>query len=317
MVSERGEINFRIIINFSFTDIYIGYLPLAHVLELMCESICFLSGIPIGYSSPLTITDKSSKIKAGSQGDAPVLQPTIMVSVPFALDRIYKGIQEQVAEGSAMKKALFYFFYDYKLRWYYSGWQTPITDALIFKKARAIVGGKVRIVITGGAPLSPDTHEFVRNCLGCTVVQGYGLTETCASATCSTRKLLPSCRHVKITCCVNGCFLYHVNSPADDLSVARIGPPLRCCDLRLANWEEGNYTVEDKPVPRGELHIGGDNVAVGYFKLDEATAQDFYTDKEGRRWFRTGDIAVADKDGVFRIIGEFFFVPSSRIFVIL
>jgi long-chain acyl-CoA synthetase len=77
-------------------DIYIAYLPLAHVLELMCESICVLSGIPIGYSTPLTMTDQSSKIKRGCKGDTSVLKPTIMASVPLILDRIYKGIQEKV-----------------------------------------------------------------------------------------------------------------------------------------------------------------------------------------------------------------------------
>jgi long-chain acyl-CoA synthetase len=77
-------------------DVYIGYLPLAHVLELMCESICFLSGIPIGYSTPLTMTDTSSKIKRGCKGDCSVLRPTIMATVPLILDRIFKGIQEKV-----------------------------------------------------------------------------------------------------------------------------------------------------------------------------------------------------------------------------
>lgn len=66
-------------------DVYIGFLPLAHVLELMCETISFLSGIPIGYSSPLTMTDRSSKIKRGSKGDASILNPTIMASVPVCI----------------------------------------------------------------------------------------------------------------------------------------------------------------------------------------------------------------------------------------
>ena len=47
-------------------------------------------GIPIGYSSALTMTDTSSKIKRGSKGDASVLRPTILASVPLILDRIYK-----------------------------------------------------------------------------------------------------------------------------------------------------------------------------------------------------------------------------------
>jgi len=71
-------------------DVYMAYLPLAHVLELIAESMCMLFGIPIGYSTALTMTDNSSKIKRGSQGDASVLRPTIIASVPLILDRIYK-----------------------------------------------------------------------------------------------------------------------------------------------------------------------------------------------------------------------------------
>jgi long-chain acyl-CoA synthetase len=88
-----------------------------------------------------------------------------------------------------------------------------------------------------------------------------------------------------------------------DISIGRVGPPLRCCDIRLVNWEEGDYTVNDKPNPRGEMIIGGDNVAIGYYKLPENTAQDFFVESDGTRWFRTGDIAEADVDGAFKIIG--------------
>ena len=59
----------------------------------------------------------------------------------------------------------------------------------------------------------------------------------------------------------------------------------------MVNWEEGNYFISDKPNPRGEIHVGGDNVALGYFKNEAKTAEDFY-DMDGRRWFRTGDIGV-------------------------
>ena len=36
--------------------------------------------------------------------------------------------------------------------------------------------------------------------------------------------------------------------------------------IKMVNWEEGNYTIKDKPYPRGEIHVGGRNVAMGYFK---------------------------------------------------
>lgn len=63
-------------------DILIGFLPLAHVFELLMECVCLVSGIAIGYSSALTMIDSSSKIKKGTKGDASVLHPTCMTSVP-------------------------------------------------------------------------------------------------------------------------------------------------------------------------------------------------------------------------------------------
>lgn len=65
-------------------DCLIGYLPLAHVFELLVESVCLCMGISIGYSTPLTMIDSSSKIKKGTKGDASVLHPTCMTSVPVS-----------------------------------------------------------------------------------------------------------------------------------------------------------------------------------------------------------------------------------------
>ena len=57
--------------------------------------------------------------------------------------------------------------------------------------------------------------------------------------------------------------------------------------------------IDDKPNPRGEIHVGGNNVALGYYKNPEKTIEDFY-DEDGLRWFRTGDIGEFDQDGVLR-----------------
>lgn len=66
-------------------DVFLGFLPLAHVFELLAESVCLLTGVPIGYSSPLTMIDSSSKIQRGSKGDASVLHPTCLTAVPVSL----------------------------------------------------------------------------------------------------------------------------------------------------------------------------------------------------------------------------------------
>jgi long-chain acyl-CoA synthetase len=255
-------------------DVYIAYLPLAHILELMGEGFFLTAGIPIGYSSSLTMTDTSGKIKRGDKGDASILQPTAMTVVPLILDRIYKGVQQKVKEGGPTKSAVFKFFYDYKLKWYYRGFDCPIVNSLIFKQIQAMVGGRMRFMPAGGAALSPDTQEFCRNVLNAAIMQGYGLTETNA---CATVTLF------------------------GDMTVGRCGQPIGCVDVRLIDWEEGNYRVTDKPFPRGEILIGGDAVAQGYYKLPEQTAQDFF-DEGGKRWFRSGDIGLMEDDFVLKII---------------
>ena len=58
-------------------------------------------------------------------------------------------------------------------------------------------------------------------------------------------------------------------------------------DIKLVSWNEGNYSVTDSVGPRGELHIGGDHVAAGYYNMPEKTDEDFY-DQGGKRWFKTG-----------------------------
>lgn len=68
-------------------DIYIAYLPLAHILELSCEMLVFFLGIKCGYSSPQTLTDQSTAIKRGDKGDLQVLRPHLMCCVPVSNTR--------------------------------------------------------------------------------------------------------------------------------------------------------------------------------------------------------------------------------------
>lgn len=65
-------------------DLLMGFLPLAHVFELLAESLCIIGGVPIGYSTPLTMLDSSSKIMKGTKGDATILQPTCITTVPVS-----------------------------------------------------------------------------------------------------------------------------------------------------------------------------------------------------------------------------------------
>jgi len=260
--------------NFYPDDVYIGYLPLAHVLELLSECTMMMFGVPVGYSSPNTMTDMSSKIKRGDKGDASVLKPTMMCVVPLILDRIYKNIMENVNKRGATFQKVFDFCYRYKQYWSRNNQKTPLVDKIVFNKIKSLLGGKMRFAITGGAPLSPETHEFIRVCLGLTLVQGYSMTETTAAGTCMQ---------------------------LDDMSTGKVGASMAGMEVKMVNWEEGNYRVTDSPRPRGEIVIGGDSVAQGYFKNDKKTEEDFYNEG-GKRWFRSGDIGEMFEDGTVRII---------------
>jgi len=73
----------------------------------------------------------------------------------------------------------------------------------------------------------------------------------------------------------------------NDLSVGRVGAPLAGVQLKLVDWVEGNYKVQDKPNPRGEIVIGGQNITAGYYKNDTLTKES-YKEEDGLRWFYTG-----------------------------
>ncbi|ODM89566.1 Long-chain-fatty-acid--CoA ligase 4, partial [Orchesella cincta] len=253
-------------------DAYIAYLPLAHVLELMSETICFIQGIPIGYSSPLTMTDASLGVKEGTKGDASVLKPTILAGVPLVLERISKGIQTKMAERGKIVELIFNYFYNYKVKWYHKGYDTPLVNKILFNKVKSLIGGRVRFMAVGSAPLAPETHEFIRAVLSCPIVLGYAMTET---SSCGTLGI------------------------GSDLTVGRVGGPVQCTKIRLVDWEEGGYRITDKPYPRGEIIMGGDNIAMGYYKNLEST--DFY-EEDGTRWIKTGDIGEVHPDGVFKVI---------------
>jgi len=255
-------------------DCYIAILPLAHVLELLAENMCLVMGMPIGYSSPKTFTDAGSMVAKGSKGDASVLKPTVVALVPLVLDTIYKGIRSKVAARGPFFAKLVDFCYEYRLKWIRRGHNTPIMNTLVFKKFRAAVGGRVRILLSGGAPLAPAAHDFCRTVLCIKLLQGYGLTETAATA------------------CI---------PDSADLSTGTVGPPLQEVDIRLVNWEEGGYHVTDSQGPRGEIVIGGAHVAKGYYGLPEKTKEDFFND-HGKRWFRTGDIGQMMPNGTLKII---------------
>ncbi|WVY93338.1 hypothetical protein V8G54_032426 [Vigna mungo] len=270
-----------VIPNLGSKDVYMAYLPLAHVFEMAAESVMLTAGCAIGYSSILTLTDSSSKIKKGTRGDANVLKPTLLAAVPAIIDRIRDGVVKKVDDKGGLVKNLFHFAYQRRLTAVKGSWfgawglEKLVWETIVFKKIRAALGGKLRYMLCGGAPLSKDSQNFINICMGATIGQAYGLTETFAGATFSEWY---------------------------DHKVGRVGPPLPCSYIKLVSWEEGGYLTSDKPMPRGEIVVGGFSVTAGYFKNQEKTDEVFKVDEHGMRWFYTGDIGQCHPDGCLEII---------------
>jgi long-chain acyl-CoA synthetase len=97
--------------------------------------------------------------------------------------RIYKSISDQVMRNGPTFQQLFNWAYNYRLAAMRRGESTPILNFLVYRKIRKILGGHVRLMFSGGAPLSPETNDFIRVCMNAPLLQGYGLTETNACAT--------------------------------------------------------------------------------------------------------------------------------------
>jgi long-subunit acyl-CoA synthetase (AMP-forming) len=252
-----------------------AYLPLAHIFEFCIESVMLYHGVRFGFASPQTLTDKSPGLAAGQSGDLTKLQPTIMIIVPLILDRIVQGVKQALKAQSYFKEQLVSYLIDYKIYWQKRHYETPLVDKIVCSKMAVALGGRAKYVICGSAPLSSQTQTYVRAALNIKLPQGFGTTETCAATACQL---------------------------FDDQSTANVGLPVSGAQVKLEPWIEGNYRPSDKPNPRGEIVVGGEMIAQGYYNLPEQTREAFYVDSHGTRWYRTGDIGEFLPNGQLKII---------------
>eukprot|EP01026_Neomeris_dumetosa_P050635 TRINITY_DN44443_c0_g1_i10.p1 TRINITY_DN44443_c0_g1~~TRINITY_DN44443_c0_g1_i10.p1 ORF type:complete len:663 (-),score=91.10 TRINITY_DN44443_c0_g1_i10:340-2328(-) len=251
---------------FGSEDVFLSYLPLAHIFDRTCEELLLYCGSQIGYwrGDIKMLVD-----------DIGCLKPTYFAGVPRVFDRIYNGVMDKVAAGGCVKGTIFRFFYSRKLanikRGVKADQASPLGDALAFGKIKERLGGRVRAIVSGGAPLAPHIEEFLKVCMCAnSVVQGYGLTETCAAS--------------------------FVALPHYSMSTT-VGPCTPCNTFRLEAVPEMNYSPSSDP-PRGEVLIRGPNVFKGYYKMPDKTEECLSRDG----WFYTGDIGELTSEGALRII---------------
>jgi long-chain acyl-CoA synthetase len=155
------------------SDRFLSFLPLSHTLERTC-----------GYYAAIWAGAQTVYARSISQlaDDLHEQQPTALISVPRIFERIYSRMQEAMAPGS-LKRRLFdaatevgwrrfrseSTFTD-KLLW-------PVLKTLVAKKLYRRLGGRMRMIVVGGAAFSPHLARVFIG-LGLPIIQGYGLTET-------------------------------------------------------------------------------------------------------------------------------------------
>jgi len=272
----------------------LAYLPLAHILELICECNMFAGGAKLGYASPKTLTSASAFMAPDNAegSDLLALRPTILVAVPAILDLIKSGMLSKLGKLEGFKGKLVRTAVNkvQGLPGSEGGVQGAMADVLCSMGASGPVVKKVtrqlglenlRVMVSGGAPLAAETHKFITYVLG-PLSQGYGCTETLGGSTVQE--------------------VFACDGRPADRSSGQVGPITPSGELKLRSVPDMGYLVTDDP-PRGEILLGGQNVSqMGYFKMAEKTNEDFPFHDDGRRWFHTGDIGCLTANGTLRII---------------
>jgi long-chain acyl-CoA synthetase len=206
-------------------DLFLSFLPLSHTLER--TGGCYapmLGGAGVAFARSI--------LQLGE--DLRVVRPTVLVAVPRVFERVYDRIQRGLKRRSRFARWLFHAAVA-------SGWHRflhrqgrvpwspillwwPLLDMLVGRKVRARLGGRLRVAISGGAPLPPPVARLFIG-LGLNIIQGYGLTEA-SPVVCGNR--------------------------LDDNEPASVGTPLDGVEVRLG--ENSELLVRGPNVMQGYWH---------------------------------------------------------------
>ncbi|CAF3295396.1 unnamed protein product [Rotaria socialis] len=230
------------------TNIHCSFLPAAHVFEKFVIFQILLKGTALVFCpAPENLVEYLSIVK-----------PTQASVVPRVLNKVYDAIVKDVNK-SAIKKYLV----QQALRE-----QPPFLSHFVFRKVRALFGGKLQGIITASAPMRPDVMHFFRIALNIPIIEGYGQTETCTSGT-STNPI--------------------------DMSYGTIGSPGPSAEIKLIDVSDTNYRSDNN---QGEICIRGPAIFKGYYGDEVKTKEAI--DQDG--WLHTGDIGEWTTNGALRII---------------
>lgn len=152
----------------------LSYLPLCHIYERMLVYLYQYLGISVYYAeSPVTVGDNMREIN-----------PDILSTVPRLLEKVYERIINSGRKLTGIKKMIFFWAVNVGMHYELNGAKGPyyslklqIARKLVFSKWQAALGGKLKVIVSGGAALQPRlAHVFWA--AGIPVLEGYGLTET-------------------------------------------------------------------------------------------------------------------------------------------
>ena len=192
-------------------DEFLSFLPLSHMFErTVGHYLPIMAGGIINYARSIEQLAE----------DLLYIKPTILVTVPRIFERVYNKISAQLAEKPPIARFLFnsavslgwhkFQFQQGKTTWHPKLLFLPLLKVLVSKKILAKLGGRLRLAVSGGAPLSPQVAKTFIG-IGLTISQGYGLTET--SPIISTNKL-------------------------DNNDPSTVGEPIRDVEIKLGESDE-------------------------------------------------------------------------------
>uniref|UniRef100_A0A8C6ZRJ6 Arachidonate--CoA ligase n=1 Tax=Nothoprocta perdicaria TaxID=30464 RepID=A0A8C6ZRJ6_NOTPE len=239
----------------STDDTLISFLPLAHMFERIVEV-----GINLFYRTPEIYFFLQNALLLGPSDTHYSFLPLAHMFERLIFGQANTSLKRWMLDFASKRK-------EAELR---SGIirNNSFWDKFIFRKIQASLGGKVRLMVTGAAPVSASVLTFLRTALGCQFYEGYGQTE-----------------------CTAGCSL----SLPGDWTAGHVGAPMPCNIIKLVDVEEMNYLAAKG---EGEVCVKGPNVFCGYLKDPEKTAEAI--DKDG--WLHTGDIGKWLPNGTLKII---------------
>ncbi|TAM80105.1 MAG: long-chain fatty acid--CoA ligase [Acidobacteria bacterium] len=248
-------------------DVSMAFLPLAHIFERMIDFYYMAQGVSIAYAENIDSLPQNLR----------EVRPTLMAVVPRLVEKIREKVLDEVRQLPSSKQKLFGWalrtgreWFPYKL----AGRPAPLglslkhalADKAVYAKIRSQMGGRLRLLISGAAPLSQDLAEFFFS-MGIPIYEGYGLTETSP--------------------------VIAVNHPRA-VKLGTVGQVIPGVEVKL-----GGETEDAEGHTGREILVRGPSVTPGYYHQDERNGEAF---ADG--WFHTGDLGSLDSEGFLSITGR-------------